>query len=144
MSTDYSWHAIAVGNRLLGLYNFLVLTLPPGWRVVVMPMASEVFSHREIGGVKWVRDGEVMHFIKDGDFFYTLKIAVRPGKKLKEGGDLIKVNKHEGYYKTWEKEGRYKVEISYYCPETDRTVKIRVEGLRDLSMLNYVKFSQCH
>jgi len=41
------------------------LKAPPTWRIIIMPMASDVFRHREINGVKWVRDGEVMHFIKD-------------------------------------------------------------------------------
>ena len=52
MSTDYSWHAIAVGNRLLGLYNFVVLKAPPTRRIIIMPTASAMFRHRKINGVK--------------------------------------------------------------------------------------------
>jgi hypothetical protein len=81
MSTDYSWHAIAVGNRLLGLYNFVVLKAPPTWRIIIMPMASDVFRHREINDVKWVRDGEVMHFIKDGSDTY---IYVKSGSEARQ------------------------------------------------------------
>jgi hypothetical protein len=47
MSTDYSWHAIAVGNRLLGLYNIVFLKAPPTWRIIIMPTSSDVFRHRE-------------------------------------------------------------------------------------------------
>lgn len=143
MSTEYSWHAIAVGNRLLGLYNFVVLTTPPGWRVVVMPMASEVFRHREVNGVKWVRDGEVTHFLQNGEEAYRLEIVVKPGRRRLEG-DYIAVNSHEGRYRVRERGGRYRLEVSYYCPDTDRTVKISIDGLRELSILRYIGNSQCH
>ncbi|MFN7106393.1 MAG: hypothetical protein ACK4M3_07425 [Pyrobaculum sp.] len=143
MSTEYSWHAIAVGNRLLGLYNFVVLTTPPGWRVVVMPMASEVFRHREVNGVKWVRDGEVTHFLQNGEEAYRLEIVVKPGRRRLEG-DYIAVNSHEGRYRVRERGGRYRLEVSYYCPETDRTIEISIEGLRELSILRHLGYSQCH
>lgn len=143
MSTEYSWHTIAVGNRVLGLYNFLVLVAPPRWRIVIMPMASEVFKHREVNGAKWVRDGEVMHFVYDGSEAYVLKITVRPGRKKMEGRPII-VNGHEGYYKTEEKNGRVRVEMAFYCDVTDRTVKIRLEDLKDLDVLNYIGMSKCH
>ncbi|MEM1596970.1 MAG: hypothetical protein QXP31_00325 [Pyrobaculum sp.] len=143
MSTEYSWHTIAVGNRVLGLYNFLVLVAPPRWRVVIMPMASDVFRHREINGAKWVRDGEVMHFIHDGSDTYVLKIAAKPGKKKAEGRPIL-INSHEGYYKVEEKKGRLKVEVVFYCDVTDRTVKITFENLKDLDVLNYIGMSRCH
>ncbi len=96
MSTDYSWHAIAVGNRLLGLYNFVVLKAPPTWRIIIMPMVSDVFRHREVNGVKWVRDGEVMHFIKDGPDTYTLRVVAKPGRKRLAGTSIV--NGHSGAY----------------------------------------------
>jgi len=143
MHTDYSWHAIAVGNRILGLYNFIVLTAPPNWRLVIMPMASDVFRHREVDGVKWVRDGEVMHFIKDGAEAYTLKIKARPGRK--EGrGVPITVNGHLGHYAVEERGGRLRLTLQFYCDHTDRTLKITIEGLRDLSALQYITHSRCH
>lgn len=143
MSTDYSWHTIAVGNRVLGLYNFLVLVTPPRWRVVIMPMASDVFRHREVNGAKWVREGEVMHFIHDGADAYVLKISVKPGKKRVEGQPIL-INGHEGYYKAEERKGRLSVEVGFYCDVTDRTVKIRLENLKNLDVLNYVGMSRCH
>ncbi len=143
MSTEYSWHAIAVGNRLLGPYNFIVLTTPVGWRLVVMPMASEVFKHREINGVKWVRDGEVMHFLRDGAEVYRLVVRIKPGRR-KFDGEPIVVNNHEGSYRIRDRGGRYALEVGYYCPETDRTIKISIEGLRELSILRHLGYSQCH
>lgn len=142
-STEFSWHAIAVGNRLLGVYNFLVLTTPPGWRVVIMPMASDVFRHVEVGGAKWVRDGEVMHFLRDGADAYPLRISVKPGKR-KANGERIIINGHEGFYRLREKNGRLHLELSFYCDVTDRTLKISVENLKDLSLLKYVVHSRCH
>ena len=143
MSTEFSWHAIAVGNRMLGPYNFLVLTAPPTWRIVIMPMASDVVKHREVDGVKWVRDGEVMHFVKDGGEAYVLKISVKPGRKKAEGTPIA-INGHHGVYQVRERGDRYHLTIQFYCDRTDRTVKITLEGLRDLSILNYVGQSRCH
>ncbi|MEM0485107.1 MAG: hypothetical protein QW434_10490 [Pyrobaculum sp.] len=143
MHTEYSWHAIAVGNRLMGPYNFVVLVAPPSWRIVIMPMASEVFRHREVDGVKWVRDGEVMHFIRDGGEIYTLRIKVKPGRKEARGNPIV-INGHGGVYWVEERGGRLNLTLHFYCEHTDRTVQIRVEGLRDTSALQFLQNSKCH
>lgn len=145
MSTEeYSWHAIAVGNRLFGPYNFIVLKAPPDWRIVIMPMASEVFRHREVNGVKWVRDGEVMHFIKDGSESYVLRVKIRPGRRLR-GGSSLYVNGHPGVYEVRQgRDGRLTLRLQFYCNQTDRTIALELEGLRDLSPLGFLAGSQCH
>jgi hypothetical protein len=143
MSTDYSWHAIAVGNRLLGIYNFVVLKAPPTWRIIIMPMASDVFRHREINGVKWVRDGEVMHFIKDGPDTYTLRVVAKPGRKRLAGASIV-INGHSGAYEYVDDGKRRVLRLLFYCDVTDRTVEIKIEGVKDSSPLYYLSQSQCH
>lgn len=143
MLTDFSWHAIAVGNRVLGLYNFLVLSAPPSWRIVIMPMASDVFRHREINGVKWVRDGEVMHFVRDGGKAYVLKIKAKPGRRVGEG-EAIFIGGHQGVYRVSRGRGGLKLAVEFYCDVTDRTITVELEGLENLDILNYIGRSQCH
>ncbi len=149
MSTeDYSWHAIAVGNSLLGVYNFLVLAAPPHWKVIVMPMASDVFSYVSKDGAKWVRDGEVKHFVKAGSKFYELEIKVKPGNKLEQEGEPIDFGEHRGFYRL-KREGLIKksetLVVEAYCPETDRTITVKLKGdAPPLEILKYFKFSRCH
>jgi hypothetical protein len=101
----------------------VVLKAPPTWRIIIMPIASDVFRHREINGVKWVRDGEVMHFIKDGPDTYTLRVVAKPGRKRLTGTPMV-INGHSGV--------------------TDRTVEIKIEGVKDTTPLYYLSQYQCH
>ncbi|MFP3250900.1 MAG: hypothetical protein RXO32_04190 [Thermoproteus sp.] len=149
MSTeDFSWHAIAVGNSVLGVYNFVVLAAPPHWKVVVMPMASDVFSHVSRDGAKWVRDGEVKHFVKAGSKFYELEIKVRPGDKTGREGAPVDFGGHRGLYRV-SREGFLKksdvLTVEVYCPETDRTISVRLKGDgAPLEILSYLRHSRCH
>lgn len=149
MSTeDYSWHAIAVGNSILGVYNFLVLAAPPHWRVIVMPMASDVFSYTSKDGVKWVKDGEVKHFVKAGPEFYELEIKVKPGNKLASRGEPVDFGGHKGFYYL-KREGIVKksevLVVEVYCPETDRTITVKLRGNgAPLEALRYFRYSRCH
>ncbi|MGC8973924.1 MAG: hypothetical protein ACP5KY_06930 [Thermoproteus sp.] len=149
MSTeDYSWHTIAVGNSILGVYNFVVLAAPPDWKVVVMPMASDVFSHVTRDGAKWVRDGEVKHFVKAGSKFYELEIRVRPGDRLSREGSPVEFGGHRGLYKVG-REGLLRKSdvliVEVYCPETDRTISVKLRGDgAPLEILRYLKYSRCH
>ncbi|CCC80791.1 hypothetical protein [Thermoproteus tenax] len=149
MSTEeYSWHTIAVGNSILGVYNFIVLAAPPDWKLIIMPMASDIFSYVSKDGAKWVRDGEVKHFIKGGREFFELEIKVKPGNKARAAGSAVEFGGHSGVYSVAE-EGLIKRKkaliIEAYCPETDRTITIKIKGERaPLEVLKYVKFSRCH
>lgn len=128
---------------MLGLYNFLVLSAPPTWRIVVMPMASDVFKHREVDGVKWVRDGEVMHFVRDGGRAYVLRIKARPGRRVGKG-EPITVGGHQGVYRTSKGRGGLRLAVEFYCDVTDRTLTVELEGLDGLDVLNYIGGSRCH
>lgn len=148
MSTDYSWHTIAVGNGILGVYNFVVLAAPPDWRIVIMPMASDVFSHVDKEGVKWVRDGEIRHFVKAAGSIYELEIRVRPGKSIKLSGEVAEFGGHEAVYAV-RREGLLKkseaLVLETYCPETDRTISIKIKGkAAPLEIIKYLKYSKCH
>ncbi|MEZ0248512.1 MAG: hypothetical protein ABWJ97_04500 [Thermoproteus sp.] len=152
MSTEeYSWHAIAVGNSVLGVYNFIVLAAPPDWRVVIMPMASDVFSHMTKDGVKWVRDGEIKHFIKAGRRFYELEVKAKPGNKLnglRSWSQTAEVGGHRAYVRVKE-EGLFKkkkaLEVWTYCDETDRTIIVSLKGDEvPEELLRYIGHSKCH
>jgi hypothetical protein len=43
-----------------------------------------------------------------------------------------------------ERGGRLNLTVQFYCDHTDRTLKITIEGLRDLSALQYITHSRCH
>lgn len=148
MSTEHAWHTIAVGNSLLGVYNFLVLATPADWRIVVMPMASDVFSHTSVNGAKWVRDGEVKHFIKAGRRFYDLEIRVRPGRRTRALGDAAELGGHEARYYVKEVgllRRRKALVVEAYCPATDRTIELAIKGdSAPLELLAYLKHSKCH
>lgn len=121
----------------------MVLKAPPTWRIIIMPMASDVFRHREVNGVKWVRDGEVMHFIKDGPDTYTLRVVAKPGRK-RIAGTSIAINGHSGAYEYVDDGKRRVLKLSFYCDVTDRTVEIKIEGVKDTTPLYYLSQSQCH
>ncbi len=64
-----------------------------------------------------------MHFIKDGSDTYTLRVAAKPGRKRLTGTPIV-INGHSGV--------------------TDRTIEIKIEGVKDTTPLYYLSQSQCH
>jgi hypothetical protein len=79
--TENKLVTIAVGNIITGVYNYIVLSLPHDWRIIVIPMNSDVFSGVRQGNVKWVREGEVEHGIATPIGEIMLRLRIWPGYK---------------------------------------------------------------
>lgn len=139
-------HTFAVGNALLGFYEFIVLSTPPNWHVVVRPMASEVFAHVTKGDRKWVRDGEVSHLFLSDEGAYLVDIKIKPGHKRKLSSDKsFQLSTHTAYYLIEEKKKEKILKIEIYCEETNRTLNISIKGIRiPENLIEYLKYSVCH
>jgi hypothetical protein len=152
--------ALAVGNALIGVYNFIVISIPQSWRIINMPMSSDVFSSISQGNVKWVRDGEVEHFINAPLGRIALRIKIWPGiksvdkikdyrKQFSEGN--VKVGGHDGIFYKFKRKylligERNVLAILAYCPITQRTLQIEFIGGEEWvdEVLNTLNESQCH
>lgn len=150
---------IAVGNIITGVYNYIVLSIPMDWRVIVIPMNSDVFSSTRQGDVKWVREGEVEHGLATpmGEMMFRIKIwpGFREQWRLK---DLKRVEKvyeltisgHNAkayiYRKRHGLRSSRTLGIYLYCGVTDRTLLIEFIGGDDRvdSVLNTIRGSMCH
>ncbi len=151
---------LAVGNALFGVYNFLVISIPQSWRVINTPMTSDVLSSTSQGKVKWVRDGEIEHFVSTplGNISMRIKIwpGVRPLNKIKDYSKQFEegntnVGKHKAiYYKfrrRYFRKGDYNVLAVYtYCEITERTILLEFIGGEEWvnSVLATLRESQCH
>jgi len=84
MPTESKLYTIAVGNIITGVYNYIVVSLPLDWRIVVIPMNSDVFSSARQGDVKWVGDVEVEHGIATPMGEVMFRLRVWPGYRDQE------------------------------------------------------------
>jgi ribosomal protein L9 len=153
---------IAAGNPLLGISNFLVITLPDDWNIKVGELPTEVNNSVLIGNVKWVTDGYAYHYIYNNEHAYQLKIKVHKSQKesqavqgkVLESGE-VKIASHKAYYNLINKDvGFIKKQaiqilyIRFYCENTNRTIELEITG-KDISdelknLVVNVQESICH
>lgn len=137
---------IAAGNPLLGVSNFLVITLPDDWSVKLSELPSEVNNSVLVGNVKWVTDGYAYHYIYNNDHAYQLKIRIHRFQKetqviqgkILESGEF-KIASHKASYNLISKDigfiKKQTVQVLYvhfYCENTNRTIELEITG-KDIS-----------
>ncbi|GAY26398.1 conserved hypothetical protein [Desulfurococcaceae archaeon AG1] len=159
MHTESKNVTIAVGNIITGVYNYLVISIPIDWRIVVIPMNSDVFTSTRQGNVKWVKEGEVEHGLATPKGEIMLRIKIWPGFKEHWGiKDLRRVEKiydlvisgHGAKAYIYRKRHGLRTTrtlgIHLYCGITDRTILIEFIGGEDWvdAVLNSIGGSMCH
>ena len=155
MREDRRYGAIAAANVFFGVVNFLIVSLPPGWRLVASNIPPEVDRMVAVGGVRWAVEGRARNGVVAEKYGARLDVEVRGGNRLREWERTITVNGHRGFYRVRrELRGLFRrrevevLEINFYCDATNRTVRVRFEG-PDLSrhigkLVEYFKHSVCH
>ena len=59
----YSSHVIAASNMIYGVANFIVLRLPPEWRISPSLIHPEVDVVNRVGDVLWVVTGSSINYM---------------------------------------------------------------------------------
>lgn len=155
----YTRSTIAVGNIVVGVYNFIILGHPLTWKIIPLPSASESFSFTRQGEVKWVRRGVAEHGVKTPNGTIGLKISVWPGKKKTEEFKELKnatmkgitrLGGHEALVFSHVDKKLFRkirvLSILSYCDVTDRTLLIQfLEGGEWMEeVIPHLEGSQCH
>lgn len=151
--------AIAVGNIVVGVYNFVVLSHPSDWRIIPLPMSSESFSFVKQGNVKWVTRGVAEHGIRTPRGVIGLRIEVWPGRRdpgsfrefrtAKNIGEVSfgphKAKVYEYVRKSWFNSTDV-LAVLVYCENTDRSILIEFLGGGEWvrEVLDYIGGSECH
>ncbi|MGB9728779.1 MAG: hypothetical protein ACP5GU_05935 [Thermoprotei archaeon] len=154
--------AIAAGNPLLGVSNFLVVTLPDDYNIKIGEFPTEVNNSIILNNVKWVIDGDAYHYIYNNNHGYQLKIKVRNSQrkihqiqeKILENGEFT-ISSHKASYSLVsrsigfiKKQQIQVLNIHFYCDHTNRTIELEIMGKDILSELkNFIsnlKESICH
>ncbi len=134
MSLDESsFGAIAAVNALFGVINFIVLSLPEGWKLVADKIPPDVDRIFRVGDVKWALEGQARSIVVFPEGAAEINVVVVEGRKVKPFGEETLVNGHNGYYRLIRvKRGLLRkrvydaIEISFYCEETNRTIRISI------------------
>ena len=155
----YTKSTIAVGNIVVGVYNFVVLSHPESWRLIPLPSASESFSFTRQGDVKWVTRGIAEHGIRTPRGVIGLRIEVWPGKRepssfkdLKRASSLGEVAFGAHRARVYEYTRRSfltstrVLALLVYCEYTDRSLLIEFIGGDEWvrEVLGYLGGSECH
>jgi hypothetical protein len=153
---------LAIHNSLLGVFNYLVLSLPPEWRIKPGDLPSEVYSSTKTGTVRWVREGVTVNYIyHDED---ALRVVVDVREKSKESNSRgiktlydrpIDMNGHRGHVTVglvtrglWKKNYLEFIRFQFSCDSTNRSIDLSLEGhcrresLKELEQA--IQLSVCH
>ncbi len=156
--------ALAVHNPLLGVFNYIVLSLPSGWRVKTGDFPPDLHSSIKVEDVRWVREGTSTSYLYHDQDALRLLVNVRQ-KQRNENLDSknitpietrsVYVNGHEAKTligkiarglltkKTFEY-----LRMIVYCDVTKRNIDLTMEGRCDEKTLRAVvdklQLSKCH
>ncbi len=157
-TSDKSTHVVAATNPIYGAVNFIVLALPPGWRLVASNLPPDIEKVVRHGRVQWVTVGVSRNYAVNrsrGSLVeITVKIREKAGKNVKLGGEY-RVNGHNAFYTLGEEKigfiHRKKLDtivVGFYCDTTNRYLEIKIRGsrLRGIAeeVLDYLRLSTCH
>ncbi len=157
-TSNRSVHVVAATNPIYGAVNFLVLALPPGWRLVagnIPPDVEKVVKH---GRVQWVTIGISRSYAINRSRGSIVEITVKIREKVRKGvslGDEYRVNGHSAFYALGEEKigfiRRRKLDtivVGFFCDTTNRYLEIKIRGhrLRGIAeeVLDYLRLSTCH
>lgn len=156
--------ALAVHNPLIGVFNFIVLNLPTGWRVKVGDFPPEVYSSIKLDDIRWVREGTSTNYMYH-DQGNALRLQVNI-KEKQNNQDITKkivavesrsvyLNGHEARTVTGQisrglvKKNLFEyLRMVLYCDVTRRSIDMAMEGhcseasLRNL--IDTLQLSKCH
>lgn len=159
MFTESRKFTIAVGNPITGVYEFLTLAMPKEWKIIIMPMNSDVFSTVKQGDVKWVLEGEVEHGLKTPFGNIALYIKIKKGynepSRIKQFRNANKqfntyFADHNAKAYVYSKRMGFKklrvLGVHSYCGFTNRTIFIEFIGGEEWvdEVINHLKDSECH
>lgn len=138
-------YTVSVGNIVLGVYVFMILRLPPEWKLVRGGIPSEFVYSKELEGARWVTEGRAYHYLHNRSngnrFQFTIKCVKGRGKQGlprsldKRGEGTIDLSGHACRY-IWgklrggifRKEELTYLNLSFTCDRTDRTVTLEMKG----------------
>lgn len=157
--------ALAVNNPLIGVFNFIVLNLPPGWRVKAGDFPPEVYSSIKLNDIRWVREGSSINYMyhdKGNALRLQINIKEKPSnlgiaskKVVPIENRPVYLNGHEARTVTGRisrgllKKNLFEyMRMVLYCDVTKRSIDMTMEGhCSEASMRNLVdklQLSKCH
>ncbi len=138
-------YTVSVGNIVLGVYVFMILRLPPEWKLVKGGIPSEFVYSKELEGARWVTEGQAYHYLinpsNGSKFEFTIKCVKgrwkgRPPRSLEKHGEgTINLSGHLCDY-VWgnlrggllRKEELTYLNLQFTCDRTERTVRFELKG----------------
>ncbi len=157
---QHSVHVMAAANPLYGAVNFVVLTLPPGWRMAAGSLPPEIERVVTVDGVQWVASGSATGYVYNRKEGKALEVRVRISRKPFKWGKSRNTSKtlvggHEADYTiTSETVGLFRKRtlqvllVRFYCDRTGRHIEIRLRGAVKpallLEALQHLGDTGCH
>ncbi len=158
-------HVVAAGNHVLGSTNFLILSLPEGWRLFTGLHPAEVDNSTQIGDTRWVTNGRASYLLHSGQPGGKVELALRIGQgevgrwlnsfhSSDPAGQLV-IGRHQAFYRlrprrqSWfsRTEGDI-LEVVLYCNVTRRTLALEFSGPEQeeqrMALLEALRGVVCH
>ncbi|HET7640217.1 MAG TPA: hypothetical protein VFK47_15935, partial [Ktedonobacteraceae bacterium] len=102
-------HVVAAGNHVLGSTNFLILSLPEGWRLFTGLHPAEVDNSTQIRNTRWVTNGRASYLLHSGQPGGKVELALRVGQgevgrwlnsfQSSDSGGQLAIGRHQAFYR---------------------------------------------
>jgi hypothetical protein len=158
-------HVVAAGNHVLGSTNFLILSLPEGWRLFTGLHPAEIDNSTQIGDTRWVTNGRASYLLHSGQPGGKVELALRIGQgevgrwlnsfhSSDSAGQLV-IGRHQAFYRlrprrqSWfSRTGGDILEVVLYCNVTRRTLALEFSGPEQeeqrMALLEALRGVVCH
>ncbi len=142
---------VAALNQIIGAVNFVIFSMPDGFKLRLIGEMPEINSFTSLNGIKWVTDGignYILSYENRGSF---MEIHVSSSRKIKILDEKVELQDHE----IFSKEGEFKISIfnpktelrsalAIYCPITKRSIRITLHGKYSQEFINKITDIICH
>lgn len=143
--------AIAALNQIIGAVNFVIFTLPDGFKLKLLGEMPDINSFITLNGTKWVTDGIGSYILSYENRGSYMEIVVSTSRKIKILNEKIELRDHEVVSKS----GNFKISffnpknelraaLAIYCPVTKRSIKITLHGKYSKEFIDEIKEIICH
>jgi hypothetical protein len=158
-------HVVAAGNHVLGSTNFLILSLPEGWRLFTGLHPAEVDNSTQIRDTRWVTNGRASYLLHSGQPGGKVELALRIGQgevrrwlnsfHSSDSAGQLAIGKHQAFYRhrprrqSWFSRNQGDLlEVVLYCDVTRRTLMLEFSGPEQeeqrLALLEALRGVVCH
>ncbi|GEM_PF-520241 len=142
---------IAALNQILGAANFVIFSMPEGFKIKLIGEMPEINSFIKVNDIKWITDGSGNYVLSYENKGALMEISAVSSRKIKMIGEKINLSDHtivtrfgEQKISVFNPKKEFRAALAIYCPITKRALKIELIGKYAMEFLENINEIICH